>query len=322
MVSRRALLGGSIATLAAPRLGDSQPASRGHRIGLLRNGPPPPTFLEGLRQGFRDLGYVWGQTVSIEYGLAETADALPDAAAKLVRLKVDVILASGTPPVPAARDATRSIPIVFVASIDPVAAGIVTSLARPGGNITGLVGIHSELMGKRLELLHDVVPKLSRAGVMFHATNPGNAQYLSQLEVAARALGIQLQRLPVRDAGDLERAFKDARGVGGLVQLDDVLFTSHTRQVVELALRSQLAAVYGFKEFVQAGGLLAYGPDYPDLYRRAATYMDRIFRGARPADLPIEQPTKFELAVNLGTAKALGVAIPPALLARADQILE
>jgi putative ABC transport system substrate-binding protein len=239
-----------------------------------------------------------------------------------VSLKVDVILASGTPPVPAAKSATKTIPIVFVASIDPVATGVVASLARPGGNVTGFAGIHSDLMGKRLELLGEAVHKLSRVAVLSHATNPGNAEYIRQTELAARALGVQVQLLAVRDAGDFERVFSEARGASAVIQLDDVIFTSHRRQVVELAARHRLPTMYGFKEFVHAGGLMAYGPDYPDLYRRAATYVDKILKGANPADLPIEQPAKFELVINLKTARVLGLAIPPSLLVRANQVIE
>jgi len=321
-VSRRAFLYGAIGVLAAPRGAETQQTAKTYRVGFLRNGPPPDTFIEGLRRGLRDLGYVEGQNVSIEYGLADSADQLPNAAAHLVRLNVDVILASGTPPVPVAKSASQTIPVVFVASIDPVATGIVASLARPGGNVTGFVGIHSDLMGKRLELLREAVHKLSRVAVLSQATNPGNAQYLRQAELSARALGVQLQLLTVRDAGDFERVFSEARGASGLIQLDDVIFTSHRKQVVELAVKYQLAAMYGFKEFVHAGGLMAYGPDYPDLYRRAATYLDKIFKGAKPADLPIEQPTKFELVINLKTARALRLSLPPSLLARADQVIE
>jgi putative ABC transport system substrate-binding protein len=310
------------ALLAAPLATEAQPRGKVYRIGFLRNGPPPETFIEGLRRGLRELGYIEGENISIEYGLTERADQLSSAAARLLRLNIDALLVSGTPPVPVAKLATQTVPVVFVASIDPVATGIVASLARPGGNITGFVGIHSDLMGKRLELLRETVPRLSRVAVLFHATNPGNAQYLGQAELAARAVGAQLQLLAVRNAGDFERVFSEARGASALIQLDDVIFTTHRRQVVEFALKYQLAAMYGFREFVDAGGLMAYGPDYPDLYRRAATYLDRIFKGAKPADLPIEQPTKFELVINLKTAKALGLTIPPAVLARADEVIQ
>ena len=321
-VSRRGLLYGALTTLVVARTADSQQTGKMYRLGFLRNGPPPETFIEGLRRGLRELGYVEGRNITIEYGVTRTADELPAAAARLVNLKVDVILASGTPPVPVAKNATKTVPIVFVASIDPVAAGVAASLSRPGGNITGFSGVHSELMGKRLELLGEAVPKLSRLAILSHATNPGNTEYIKQAERAAKALGIHVQLLAVRDAGDFERVFSEARGASALIQLDDVIFTSHRRQVVDLAVKHRLATMYGFKEFVDAGGLMAYGPDYPDLYRRAATYADKIFRGANPADLPIEQPTKFELVINLKTAKALGLVIPPSLLIRASQIIE
>jgi putative tryptophan/tyrosine transport system substrate-binding protein len=322
MISRRQFVSGIGAALFAAVRAEAQPMGKVYRIGFLRNGPPPETFVEGLRQGLRELGYIEGENIRIEYGLADRADQLPSAAAQLVRRNVDVLLASGTPPVPVAKSATQTIPIVFVASIDPVATGIVASLARPGGNVTGFVGIHSDLMGKRLQLLREAVQRLSRVAVLSHATNPGNVQYIREAELAGRALGVQLQFLAVRDARDFERVFGEARGGSAIIQLDDVIFTSHRRQVVELAVRHQLPAMYGFKEFVHAGGLMSYGPDYPDLYRRAASYLDRIFRGAHPADLPIEQPTKFELVINLKTAKALGLMISPSLLARADEVIQ
>ena len=321
-MNRRSFIVAVGAGFAAPLAAEAQQAEKVYRVGFLRNGPPPDTFIEGLRRGLRDLGYFEGQNLSIEYGLADSADQLPNVAARLVRLNVDVLLASGTPPVPVAKSATQKIPVVFIASIDPVATGIVASLARPGGNVTGFAGIHADLMGKRLELLREAVQRESRVAVMFQATNPGNAQYLRQAEIAARALGIQLQLLAVRKADDFERVFGEARGAGGLIQFDDVIFTSHRRQLVELAVKHQLPAMYGAREFVDAGGLISYGPDYPDLYRRSATYLDKIFRGAKPADLPVEQPTKFELVINLKTTKALGLTIPPSLLLRADQVTE
>jgi len=321
-MNRRSFIVAVGAGFAAPLAAEAQQAEKVYRVGFLRNGPPDDTSIEGLRRGLRDLGYFEGQNLSIEYGLADSADQLPNVAARLVRLNVDVLLASGTPPVPVAKSATQKIPVVFIASIDPVATGIVASLARPGGNVTGFAGIHADLMGKRLELLREAVHRLSRVAVMFQATNPGNAQYLRQAEIAARALGIQLQLLAVRKADDFERVFGEARGAGGLIQFDDVIFTSHRRQLVELAVKHQLPAMYGAREFVDAGGLISYGPDYPDLYRRSATYLDKIFRGAKPADLPVEQPTTFELAVNMKTARALGLTIPQTLLLRADKVIE
>jgi putative ABC transport system substrate-binding protein len=236
-VDRRTFLLGSVGLLAAPRRGEAQQTPKIYRVGFLRNGLPPDTFIEGLRRGLRERGYFEGQNISIEYGLADSADQLPNVAAHLVRLNVDVLVASGTPPVPVAKSATQTIPIVFVASIDPVATGIVSSLARPGGNITGLVGIHSDLMGKRLELLREAVHKLARVAVLYHATNPGNAQYLREAEIAAQALGIQLQLLAARNAADFDRVFSEARGASALLQLDDVIFTSHRRQIVALAVR-------------------------------------------------------------------------------------
>jgi putative tryptophan/tyrosine transport system substrate-binding protein len=292
------------------------------RVGFLRNGTPPPTFIEGLRQGLRDLGYVEGQNIRIDYALAASADQLPAAAAELVRLNVDIVIASGTPPTVAAKNATTTIPIVFVASIDPVAAGVVTSLARPGGNITGFAGIHADLMGKRLELLKELVPGLSRVAVMAHAMNPGNVEYLRQAELAAPALGLKLQLVTVRSADEFERAFRDMEATGAVIQLDDVLFTSHRSRLVELAAKKRLPVVYGFREFMEAGGLMAYGADLPDQYRRAATYVDKILKGSQPAELPVQQPTKLELLINLKAASALGLAIPPALLARADEVIE
>ncbi len=203
-MNRRSFIVAVGAGFAAPLAAEAQQAEKVYRVGFLRNGPPPDTFIEGLRRGLRDLGYFEGQNLSIEYGLADSADQLPNVAARLVRLNVDVLLASGTPPVPVAKSATQKIPVVFIASIDPVATGIVASLARPGGNVTGFAGIHADLMGKRLELLREAVQRQSRVAVMFQATNPGNAQYLRQAEIAARALGIQLQLLAVRKADDFE----------------------------------------------------------------------------------------------------------------------
>ena len=299
-----------------------QKAMRVYRIGFLRNGPPPETFMGGFRQGLREFGYVEGQNISIEYGLAGNADQLPDAAAELVHHNVDLIIASGTPPVLAAKNATRTIPIVFVAAIDPVATGVVASLARPGGNVTGFALIEADLMGKRLQLLSEVVPRLSRVAVLSQVANPGNAEYIGQARLAAPVLGLQLQVIAVRDAGDFERAFTEMRGAGAVIQLADVLFTSYQKQIVELAASNQLPVMYGTRLFVDAGGLMVYGPDIPDHYRRAAGYVDKILKGAKPADLPVQQPTKLELVINLKTARAIGLEIPPAILARADEVIE
>ena len=314
------LLGGAAVTW--PFAAGAQPAGKVHRIGMLRVGPPPSSFIEPFRQGLSDLGYVEGQNIIIEYGLGRSTEQLPDIAADLVRRKVDVLVASGTPSALPARNATRTIPVVFVAAIDPIATGLVASLARPGGNVTGLTALFADLTGKRLELLKDILPMLSRVALLSRPANPGHAQYLREAELAARALGVRLQVLSVRGPNDFEEAFSGVMGVGAILQVDDALFTSHRGTLVELAARHRLPAVYGTKEFVELGGFVSLGPSYSGLYRRAATYVDKILKGAKPADLPVEQPTKFELVINLKTAKALGLDVPPALLARADEVIE
>jgi putative ABC transport system substrate-binding protein len=313
------VLGASLAPVADA---EAQQPAKIHRIGFLRSGPPPPAWINGFREGLRELGYVDGRNIRIEFGLAAGADQLPQAAAELVRRNVDVIVASGTQPLSAARNATSAIPIVFVASVDPVATGVVESLARPGGNVTGFTGLHAELMGKRLELLREVVPGLSRVAILAYVGNPGNAGYVRQAELAAAPLGVRLQTVSAADAAEFERAFAETRNAGALIQLDDVAFTSHRTRLVELAERHRLPVVYANREFVDAGGLMAYGPSQPDQYRRAAGYVDKILKGARPADLPVQQPEKFELVVNLRSARAFGVEIPPAILSRADEVIE
>jgi putative tryptophan/tyrosine transport system substrate-binding protein len=251
-----------------------------------------------------------------------SVDPLPRLADELVRLKVDVIVASSAPPALAAKKVTTSVPIVFVSVADPVGLGLVASLARPGGNTTGLADSGPDLVGKRLELLRELVPKLRRVAVLWHSGNPGNLLQLKAAEVAARTLGMQLEPVPVQGPNDFDSAFKAVRGADGLLQADGPLFNIHRARLVELAARSRLPAIYGFREMMEVGGLMSYGPDRPDFYRRAATYVDKILKGARPADLPVEQPTKFELVINSKTAKTLGLTIPPSLLLRADQVIE
>ena len=321
-VRRRWFLIGAGALLAAPLAAEAQQAGKVHRIGLLRVGPPPPSFIEPFWQGLRELGYVEGKSIIIEYGLAQSVAQLPELAAGLIRLKVDVLVASGTPSVLPAKNATSTIPVVFVAAIDPVATGVVASLARPGGNVTGVSAVHADVTGKRLQLLKELLPKLSRIAFLVRATSPATAQYVKEAELAARTLGIQLQILTVRDPDDFEGAFSAARGASALLQVDDAMLTAHRTQLADLALKNGLPTISGFSETVEAGGLMSYGPRYGDLYRRAATQVHKILRGAKPSDLPVEQPTRFELVINLKTAKALGLAIPHSLLARADRVIE
>jgi putative ABC transport system substrate-binding protein len=308
--------------LAAPLAAEAQQAGKVNRIGFLRFGEPPPTYIEGFRQGLRELGYLEGQNITIEYGLARSAAQLPDVAAELVRRKVDVLVASGTPSVLPAKSATSTIPVVFVAAIDPVATGVIASLARPGGNVTGVTAVHADVTGKRLQILKELLPKLSRIAFLVRATSPATAQYVKEAELAARTLGAQLQVLAVRDSSDFEGAFSAARGASALLVVDDAVITAHRTQIAELALKNRLPTMYGLSEMVEAGGLMSYGPHYGDLYRLAATQVHKIMRGAKPADLPVEQPTKFELVINLKTAKSLGLTIPQSLLLRADEMIQ
>jgi len=323
MIARRtflATLTGGL--LAAPRAAVAQQVGKVPRIGLLRFGPLPPSFIEPFRQGLRELGYVEGQSISIEYGMARTVAELPEVAAGLVRLKVDVLVASGTPSVLPAKNAASTIPVVFVAAIDPVATGVVASLARPGGHVTGASAVHADVTGKRFQLLKELLPRLSRVASLVRATSPATAQYVKEAELAARALGTQLQVVSVREPRELEGAFSAAQGGSALLLVDDAMLTAHRTQIAELALKHRLPTISGLSETVEAGGLVSYGPHYGDLYRRAATQVHRILRGAKPADLPVEQPTTFELAINRKTAKALGLTIPQSVLARADHIIE
>ena len=288
---------------------------------MFRLGPFPPNWIESFWQGLRELGYVEGQSIIVEYGLAQSVTQLPDVAARLIRLKVDVLVVSGTASVLPARNATSTIPVVFVAAIDPVASGVVASLARPGGNITGVSAANTDLIGKRFELLKELLPRLSRVAFMVRDPSPATAGYVKEAELAARTLGTQLQILTIRDPSDFERAFSAAQGATALLHVDDVVFTAHREQIAGLALKNRLPLMSGQSETPEAGGLMAYGPNLGDLYRRAATLVHKILKGAKPADLPVEEPTKFELVINLKTAKALGVAVPQSLLVRADKVI-
>jgi putative ABC transport system substrate-binding protein len=318
-------LGGLFGPIAA----EAQQATKVPRIGYLTvDRAASPHLIEAFRQGLRDLGYVEGRNVEIEYRDAEgRPERLPGLAAELVALKVDVILAGSTPQALAAKQATRTLPIVFASAPDPVTSGLVTSLARPGGNVTGLSNIAPELVGKRLELLKQAVPGVSRVAVLWQPGGSGEhtgKDMLKEAEVAGRALGVRLQFVEARGPADFDRAFSDMTRAhaSALTSLGGSMFFNARRRLVDLAAKNRLPAVYPQREFVDAGGLMAYGPDLADKFRRAATYVDRILKGARPADLPVEQPTKFELVINLKAAKALGLTIPPSLLARADHVVE
>jgi putative ABC transport system substrate-binding protein len=323
-----AMVSGSL--LAAPLAAEAQQAAKVARIGYLSpNLATSPHLREAFRQGLRDLGYVEGRNVVFEYRDAEgKVERLPALAAELVELKVDVIVTEGAnTSVPlAAKQATRTLPIVFASAADPVGSGLVTSLARPGGNVTGASILSPEIVGKRLELLTQAVPGVSRVAVLWlpGALGERTEKYmLKEADVAARALGVQLQFVEARGPADLDRAFSDmtrARA-GALTVLPSLMFLREHRRLVDLAAKHRLPAVYTVKEYVDAGGLMAYAPNLAEVFRRAATYVDKILKGAKPADHPVEQPTKFELVINLKTAKALGLTIPSSLLQRADQVI-
>jgi putative tryptophan/tyrosine transport system substrate-binding protein len=317
------LLAASLGTAAA------QPAGKVPRVGYLIAGshsdPQRQRLLEAFRQGLLELGYVEGQNIAIESRWAEgKPDRLPALAADLVRSKVDVIVAQSGAATRAAQQATRTLPIVMSLSNDAVGSGFVASLARPGGNVTGLTIMAPDLAGKQFQLLKEVVPKVSRVALLTNPANPASAPFLREAEAAARASGVRLQTLEARDPQEIDSAFAamTRERAGALLILPDVIFLSQRRQMAELATKRCLPAVYGVREYAEAGGLMAYGANHIDLVRRAATFVDKILKGAKPGDLPVEQPTKFELIINLRTAKAIGLTIPPSVLQRADQIID
>jgi putative ABC transport system substrate-binding protein len=272
----------------------------------------------------RELGYVEGKNIIIEWRYGEgKLDRLPALAAELVRFKVDIIVTSGGTPTRAAKEATSTIPIVMAQDSDPVGSGYVASLASPGGNITGLSSLAPELGGKRLELLKEIVPKLSRVAVLGTSTNPGYAQVLKEIELVAKAFRVKLQYLDVLSFKDIETAFRAAgkERVDAVLLLVSLVLNAQRKQIVELAVKNRLPAIYYTAEWVEDGGLLSYGVSFTDLYRRAATYVDKILKGRTPADLPVEQPMKFEFIVNLKAAKQIGLTIPPNVLVRADKVI-
>ena len=296
------------------------------RIGYLGLSFPSANVarIEALRQGLRELGYVEGENIVFEWRWAEgKAERIPELAAELVKLKVDIILTGGSTATRAAKKATVAIPIVMSQDSDPVGSGFVASLAKPGGNITGLSSYAAELSGKRLELLKEVLPRLSRVAVLGNSTAPQNARALKDTELAADALGMKLQYLDVLGPKDIETAFRAASNgrAEALLALNSFVVSAHQKQIIDLTLKNRLPAVYGQPEFMEIGGFVYYGASYTDLFRRAATYADKILKGAKAADLPVEQPKKFEFIVNLKAAKQIGLTIPPNVLVRADRVI-
>jgi putative ABC transport system substrate-binding protein len=319
-----ALVGG--ATVAWPLAAHAQESSKVPRIGFMRFGPAAAYAgrVEALRAGLRDLGYIEGKSIVIEFRWAERVDQLPEFAAELVRMNVDAIFAMSSTEVEAVRQVTKIIPVVFATHADPVGVGHVVSLARPGGNITGLTILLSDLVGKELEILKEAVPQVTRIGVLFSPTAPSHRPALQAVETASQRLGVQLQLVPLRNTEEFDEAFATmARDrVGACLVVAAPLFISHRARVAQLALKHRLPGMFGTKESVEAGGLMSYSADLDDMVRRAASYIDKILKGAKPTDLPVEQASKYQLVINLKTAKALGLTVPPSLLARADEVIE
>ncbi len=317
----------ALGILAAPPAADAQQPQKTPRIGVLGGvspeGSPPPY---ALRQGLREVGYVEGQNIALEWRWAHgRPERFTDLAAELAALKVDVIVAGNPAAISAAKNATSTIPIIMVLATDPVGEGFVTSLARPGGNITGLtINAGPEIFGKHLELLKEAVPRASRVAVLWNPNNPMHHLALRETEGAARALRVKLQILEARKPDDFDSAFSamTRERAGALLVLPEALFFLHRTRIADLAARSRLPAVYGVREHAEVGGLMAYGASITGLWRRAATYVDKILKGAKPADLPVEQPTRFELVLNLKAAKALGLTFPQSILIRADQVIQ
>ncbi len=315
--------------LAAPLAAEGQQSGKVFRIGILGN--VPLTDPEGARvwgafiEGLRELGYVEGKNITIEHRSTEGHyERLPELAAELVRLKVDVIITPGTQNVLAAEQATRTIPIVMAFIGDPVGSGVVASIGRPGGNVTGLSAVGPEIVGKQLELLKEIAPKVSRVAILWNPANQGHALLLKEAEAVARPLKIQVQALEVRGSDGFTAAFGTVtrERIGAILVPADGMFILNRARIADLAARARLPAMYGLREYVEAGGLVVYGPSMRESFRHAATYVGKILKGAKPGDLPVEQPTKFELVINMKTAKVLGLTIPQSLLLRADQVIE
>jgi len=294
-----------------------------YRVGLLSQGQPPKAYLEALQEGLRERGYVEGQNLAWERRSTDgSLDQLSQFADELVRLRVDVILARASSGAVAAKKATTSIPIVFFAVYAPVEIGLVPSLARPGGNITGVAVNASDMAGKRVQLLKELIPTLKRVAMLSHPAHPTNTVQVEGADAGARAVGVRLDVVPVRGADDFAPALKSLRGVDAVLNADTPLFVTSRARLVAAVASSRLPAIYPARAYVEAGGLMSYGSDVPDLWKRSAAYVDKILKGARPGDLPVEQPTTFELTINNKTARGMGLTIPPALALRADQVFE
>jgi len=316
------LFGGAL--LAAPFVARAQQSTRTHRIGILAQ-DLQPGLLDSFRAGLHDFGYEEGENITIEIRNAEGHnDRLPELAAELLRLKVNAILAVNTPAAQAAKNATTTVPIIIMRVADPIGAGLIASLARPGGNITGLSFLPDVLAAKGLELLHETLPSVTRIGALYRGDNPGAVTTVTETEKRCAQLGLQFLHRPVDDHGDIANAFNkfaEARTEAVFV-MDDGAMTNRRREVLDLAFQHSLPVVSNYRDFAIAGGLFASGPNLPALYRRGGYFIDRILRGAAPGDLPVEQPTKFDLVVNLKTAQTLGITIPPAVILRADEVIE
>jgi putative ABC transport system substrate-binding protein len=317
----------TLSLLAVPLTVEAQPAAKVHRIGLLIPGSAAAFAprIETFQHGLRDLGYVEGRNITFASRFADgQADRLPALAAELVRLPVDVLVTDGEAAIRAAQHTTTTIPIVMAISGDPVGAGFVASLARPEGNITGLSFMQPEVSGKRLEFLREAMPTLSRIAVLWNAAVSASTFAFNETQTAAHALGLQLQSLAVRGPDEFDQVFAamTREHADALVVISDPLFFGHRRQLAELTVRHRLPAMFHLREYAEAGGLMAYGANIQGMYRRAASYVDKILKGAKPGDLPVEQPMKFELVLNLKTAQALGITIPPSLLLLADEVIQ
>ena len=318
----------AVSLILAPLATEAQPTGKKARIGVLLLPPRAEaggTYIQALREGLHELGYVEGQNLLLEIRWAEgRPELLPGLAAELLSTGPDVLVTSGSESILTLKRATDVIPIIMATVMDPVALGIAASLAKPGGNLTGLAILSLELTSKRLQLLKEAVPRLSRVAVLWNPANPGNVLVLREVETASQTLGLRWQGVAVRRPGELASAFEAIVSAqsNGILAIEDSMLLSYRSRILESVARIRLPAMYAFRQFVDAGGLMSYGPNIPDSFRRAAVYIDKILKGAKPADLPIEQPTKFELVINLKTARALGLTIPPSVLGRADQVIE